>query len=58
MPDDAESRAVLAMARRDDVILTPHNAFNTRESVARKSAQSVEQIAHMLRHGAFKWPVP
>jgi len=58
VPDDAESRAVLALARRDDVILTPHNAFNTRESVERKSAQSVEQIAHMLRCGAFKWPIP
>jgi D-lactate dehydrogenase len=57
-PTDAESLAVLTMAQRDDAILTPHNAFNTREAVERKSAQSVEQILHMLEHGAFKWPIP
>ena len=57
-PDNAECRATLALADREDAILTPHNAFNTRESVERKAAQSVEQIAHFLTHNTFKWNVP
>ena len=50
--------AVLALSRRDDVICTPHNAFNTVESVERKSAQSVEQVLHWRQTGRFLWPVP
>lgn len=50
--------AVLALAQRDDVLCTPHNAFNTRESVERKSAQSIEQLEHLRRTGRFLWPVP
>ena len=44
-------------AERDDAILTPHNAFNTREAVERKAAQSIEQIAHFLEHRQFMWAV-
>ncbi len=55
---DPKVQAVLALAQRPDVLLTPHNAFNTEESVERKAAQSVQQIAHFLRHGTFLWPVP
>jgi len=54
----AEGQAALTLAERDDAILTPHNAFNTREAVERKAAQSIEQIAHFLTHGRFKWPAP
>jgi D-lactate dehydrogenase len=50
--------AVLELSRRDDVVCTPHNAFNTRESVERKSAQSIEQLEHLRRTGRFLWPVP
>jgi D-lactate dehydrogenase len=50
--------AVLALAQRDDVLCTPHNAFNTHESVERKSAQSIEQLEHLRRTGRFLWPVP
>ncbi len=42
--DDLEVAATLALAARDDCILTPHNAFNTAEAVQRKSEHSVEQI--------------
>ena len=50
--------ATLALAGRADVILTPHNAFNTHESLARKAAQSVESVLHFLKTGAFPNPVP
>jgi D-lactate dehydrogenase len=43
---------------RPNVILTPHNAFNTQEAVERKAEQSVQQIEHFLKHGKFLWPVP
>jgi len=51
-------RAILEMRDRDDVIMTPHNAFNTGEAVVRKSSQSVEQLRHLRKHGKFLWPVP
>ncbi len=38
-----------------NVILTPHNAFNTREAVRRKSQMSVEQVKHFLQHNDFIW---
>lgn len=56
--DDPAVRAVLELAKRPNVILTPHNAFNTHESVERKSRQTMEQIAHFREHGAFLWQAP
>ena len=49
--------AVPAMLERDDVILLPHNAFNTSESVIRKCFQSVENLSLFLREGRFLTPV-
>ena len=57
-PDDPALAATLALARRDDVIATPHNAFNTAEALARKAAQSVESARQFLRDGTFPHPVP
>ncbi len=56
--DNPAVRAVLSMAARNDVICTPHNAFNTEESVERKAAQSVEQFLHFRNRGTFLWSVP
>jgi D-lactate dehydrogenase len=56
--DDEEVQAVLKLAACPNVILTPHNAFNTVESVERKSAHSVQQLEHLREHGCFLWPVP
>ncbi|MBW8001961.1 MAG: hydroxyacid dehydrogenase [Planctomycetes bacterium] len=56
--DDNEIKATLELAKRPNVILTPHNAFNTSESVDKKASQSIEQIKHFLEHGNFKWSVP
>ncbi len=53
-----EAAALLRLARRKDVILTPHNAFNTRESVKRKAEQSVAQIMHYVQYGRFIWEIP
>jgi len=53
--DDEECLAIIDLSKRDNAILTPHNAFNTTEAVKRKSSQSIEQIAHLLKHKTFKW---
>lgn len=55
---DPEVEATLALAERPDAVLTPHNAFNTHESVERKARQSVEAISHFLDHETFPHPVP
>lgn len=55
---DPEVRATLALADRDDVICTPHNAFNTAEAVERKSEHSVQQIVAFQERGKFLWPAP
>lgn len=53
-----ELRDFLALRNDPRVIFTPHNAFNSAEAVVRKSAQSVEQLAHFLQTGRFTTPVP
>ena len=39
------------------VLCTPHNAFNTVEAVARKSALTVRQCRTFLATGRFEWPL-
>jgi D-lactate dehydrogenase len=53
-----ELRATLALAEMENVILTPHNAFNTEEAVQRKAEHSARQVAYFLAEGRFLWPVP
>jgi D-lactate dehydrogenase len=55
---DAEARATLALAQHANVICTPHNAFNTAESLDRKSADSVKQVIAFRETGRFLWDVP
>jgi D-lactate dehydrogenase len=51
--DHPEWVAFKELLTRDDVIMTPHNAFNTVESLSRKSEQSVRQLQHFFTHGVF-----
>jgi len=43
---------------RDNVIFTPHNAFNTSEALERKARQTVHSIRVFLERGVFPCPVP
>jgi D-lactate dehydrogenase len=54
---DVEVRSTLALGRHANVILTPHNGFNTAEAVERKARLSVEQVERFLRQNTFGWPV-
>ncbi len=56
--ENSKVAAVMKLAQHPQVILTPHNAFNTTEGVDRKSKQSVEQTIQFLKHGEFVWKVP
>lgn len=56
--EDKGINSIMKLAKCQNVILTPHNAFNTVESVNRKAEQSVEQIEHLLNKNDFKWSIP
>jgi D-lactate dehydrogenase len=53
--DHPEVQAVLTLMKHPKAICTPHNAFNTEESVARKSEQSIQQLLHFMQKGEFIW---
>jgi len=53
-----ELRIIKTLSGYPNVIFTPHNAFNTAESVERKAEQSVEQVRHFIEKGSFLWNVP
>ncbi len=57
-PTSREACAVFQMAQKENVILTPHNAFNTLEAVTRKAQQSAQQVSAWLKQGAFIWHIP
>jgi D-lactate dehydrogenase len=48
-------KEIKRLAAYPNVILTPHNAFNTMEAVKRKAQMSVEQVHHFLKHKDFIW---
>lgn len=53
----SESDLLLRLAARDDVLLTPHNAFNTLDAVERKSEFTALQVVTFLDTGTFRWPL-
>ena len=53
-----EIKALLELRKRSNVILTPHNSFNTWEAVERKAQQSVQQVEHFKAENKFLWQVP
>lgn len=52
-----EIETISRLRSRNDVILTPHNAFNTIESTERKSVEAARELAHFIAHGRFVTPV-
>lgn len=55
---DPGQQAVLRLASHPRAVLTPHNAFNTVESLERKAEQTVRQVMNYLERGAFLWNIP
>ncbi|MCP3966466.1 MAG: hydroxyacid dehydrogenase [Lentisphaerae bacterium] len=56
--DTPELRALTELSQMPNVIFTPHNAFNTHESVDRKSEQSIQQLDEFKQKGNFLWNIP
>ena len=56
--DLKETLAAIELAKKLNVICTPHNAFNSAEAVHNKSEQSIQQIIEYFGRGAFIWKVP
>lgn len=54
----ADNEALLRLHGRHNVILTPHNAFNTLEAVERKSEQAIRTLLHFQKTGQFLWLLP
>lgn len=48
-----EGRIVLELSKRNNTFFTPHNAFNTHESVERKALLTAASIKHFLRYKRF-----
>lgn len=51
-------KTVLFLKDTEKVIFTPHNAFNTEESVERKARLSAESVLVFLAKQKFPFPVP
>lgn len=46
------------LKKHDNVIFTPHNAFNTADAVERKAKETIEGLRVFLKSGKFPNPVP
>lgn len=52
------SQLVVELIKRDNVIFTPHNAFNTKEALDKKVRLSVDAVTAFLKTGEFPSQVP
>lgn len=48
------AQSIKELMQYPNVLFTPHNAFNTREAVERKSQFSVDEISYFLKHKDFR----
>jgi D-lactate dehydrogenase len=53
----AKGGIIDSLLRHPNVILTPHNAFNTMEAVRRKSQFTVDEVLFFLKNGIFRTAV-
>ena len=56
--DSPQGRVVLGLAQKENVLLTPHNAFNTKEALEQKASLTVAAVVSYLKEGTFPYPVP
>jgi D-lactate dehydrogenase len=49
---------ILSLSEKENVLFTPHNAFNTREALDTKARLTVQSIQQILQTGTFPFPVP
>ncbi len=56
--DEPEVQAALELLQDDRVLATPHNAFNSRQSVENKVKQTLENIELFQKKGRVHQPIP
>jgi D-lactate dehydrogenase len=50
-------KTLLRLRKRDSVIMTPHNAFNSQEALEEKARRTARSIEIFMRSGRFPYPV-
>ncbi|HNV23483.1 MAG TPA: NAD(P)-dependent oxidoreductase [Candidatus Omnitrophota bacterium] len=50
-------KTILSLKDRDNVLLTPHNAFNTEQALRQKTAMTVGSVVSFLKTKKFPYPV-
>lgn len=48
---------IIELSEKDQVLFTPHNAFNTQEALEKKASLSVAAITQFIERGTFPCPV-
>ena len=56
--NEEEVKIVLELKDQDNVLFTPHNAFNTVEAVEQKAKRSADAVISFLKKKTFPHPVP
>jgi len=51
-------QTIIKLSKREQVLFTPHNAFNTREALEQKARFSVDSLVYYSKHRSFPCPVP
>jgi len=51
-------KSILDLSKNNQVLFTPHNAFNTQEAVEQKASLSADAVVSYFKKGAFPCPVP
>ncbi len=50
-------KIILELMNRDNVIFTPHNAFNTKEALQDKCHSTIEEMCRFIKVKKFRYPV-
>ena len=58
VPEEGRCQHIVELQDKENVIFTPHNAFNTGEALERKAEQSIESVRLFLEKKVFPHPVP
>ncbi len=51
------TKIILQLKNKDNVLLTPHNAFNTQEALREKARMTVQSVRAFLKTKRFPYPV-
>jgi len=51
-------QTIIELSKKEQVLFTPHNAFNTLEALEQKASLSANAIDHHIKHGSFPCPIP